>query len=71
MLNLQSLKNFGTIEWQLLNLVPSPPYNVVKSHVVNFLDTLLNIVWWGWGCGGIWVEEGFKLHAHYCLKNTV
>ena len=29
----------------------------------------LNIVRWGWG--GIWVEEWFKLHAHYCLKNTV
>ena len=20
------------------------------------------------GRGGIWVEEGFKLHAHYCLS---
>ena len=25
----------------------------------------------GGGMGGIWVEEGFKLRAHYCLKNTV
>ena len=25
----------------------------------------------GGGRGGMWVEEGFKLHAHYCLKNTV
>ena len=25
----------------------------------------------GGGRGGMWVEEGFKLQAHYCLKNTV
>ena len=47
----------------------SPLYNVDRIHVVNFLDGPLNIVWQG--RGGIWVEEGFKLHAYYCLKNRV
>ena len=23
------------------------------------------------GRGGIWVEDGFNLHVHYCLKNAV
>ena len=48
-------------------LPTSPLYNVDRCHVANFIVVPLNIVWWG--RGGIWVEEGFKLH--YCLKNAV
>ena len=47
----------------------SPLYNVDRSNIVNFLVGPLNIVWWG--RGGIWIEEGFMLHAHYCLKSKV
>ena len=36
----------------------SPPNNVDKNHVVNFLVGPLNIVWWG--RRGIWVEEGVQ-----------
>ena len=59
------LERFNGSYW----IWPPTLYNVDRSHVDNFFVAPLNIVWWGWG--GIWVEEGFKLHAHYCLKNTV
>ena len=63
-------KSVGKIKWQLLNLVPSPLYDIDSRHVVNILVASFNIVCWGWE--EIWVEEGFKLLlAHYCLKNTV
>ena len=37
---------------------------VILSTSLLDLSTLF-----GGGRGGIWVEEGFKLHARYCLKN--
>ena len=36
---------------------------VMLSSSLLDLSTLF-----GGGRGGIWIEEGFKLHAHYCLK---
>ena len=39
---------------------------VMLSSSLLGLSTLF-----GGGRGGKWVEEGFKLHAHYCLKNIV
>ena len=45
---------------------PTMLIGVMLSSSLLDLSTLFD-----GGRGGIWVEEGFKLREHCCLKNTV
>ena len=57
--NLMAVIEFGS-------LFPHPLYNVDRSVLSTSLMGLSTL--FGGSRGRIWVEEGFKLHARYCLK---
>ena len=69
-LYLQSLKKVLDDLIAVLEFGPLSPCTMLIGVMLSTSLSDLSTVFGG-GRGGIWVEEGFKVHAHYCFKNAV